>query len=981
MTLRFRLLGPMRIEVDGSPVQITAPKQRTVLAMLLARAGHVVPVRSLVAEVWDERPPHSAVANLRTYLMQLRRLVPSADDPADERLVTTEAGYLLRVEPAEFDLSQFEALLGYGRQALARQDLGTAQDAYARALALWRGTAAEDVPLGPALREVIARLTDQYLSAVEEHTEIQLMLGGHTKAVRRLRELIGQHPLRERLYGQLMVALYRCGDVVGALDVFGMARRVLAEELGLDPGPDLRRLQQAVLRRDADLLSPDRPPTGGNNVVTGASDGRLRPRQLPREPRVFVGRSTELARMLTVLRGHPQAGGEPPVLALHGPGGVGKSTLALRAAYAVADRYTDGQLYVDLQGSTPGLPPLEPAEVLGRFLRALGVPHGDIPAAPAEAATHYQSLLAGRRVLIVLDNAVDAAQVAPLVPASGGCAALVTSRAALTTMEAVRVAVEVLDEADSVRMLAQLAGQSRVTAEAEAAAGITRRCGYHPLALRIAGARLAARPDWSLERFGERLRSRQRRLDELQAADLAVRSCFEISYEMLRSGVSAAARAFRLFGVLDVPEVSVELAAALLDVEPKVAEAALDELTEVRLLEPVGDGRFRMHDLLRLFAAELAVAEDPPADRVRAVRRALDWYLDRCRQVSDLVEPHLRPQVGPPDGRDAGVAFRSPAQAVRWFETEVPCLVAAVTQAATGEPDVARFVTDLMPLVRVRAMKYGHWREFETMTRLAVEVARRHGDRTGEAFTLTTLGVVEWRTGRTDAARDCLHRALGLRRGLGDQEAEGLALHNLGWLSMRTGDLDDALGHITAGLRLIEAHGSNRAGMVRHNLGEVLLRLGRSPEAADCFERCLSVRRADRDLLGESITLAALGRAYCLLDRRGEALATFEDALSRCRETGNREDEWEVLLSRSEIWLRNGDLAAAVADLAQALELTAQVGDTYGQAAATRQFARVRAALGDSYAAAEDARRAEELFAMPGMRRDPVLEMLLTARL
>ncbi|MEU0483352.1 BTAD domain-containing putative transcriptional regulator [Streptosporangium sp. NPDC006013] len=980
--MRFRLLGPMRIEVDGSPVQVAAPKQRTVLAMLLAHAGHVVPVRSLVAEVWDERPPHSAVANLRTYLMQLRRLVTPADDPADERLVTTEAGYLLRVEPTEFDLSQFEALSAHGRQALTRRDLGTAQDAYARALALWRGTAAEDVPLGPTMREVVARLSDQYLSAVEEHTEIQLMLGGHATVVRRLRELIRRHPLRERLYGQLMVALYRCGDVVGALDVFGMARRALAEELGLDPGPDLRRLHQAVLRRDADLMSPGRPPTGGDPArPPTAADGHPRPRQLPREPTMFVGRSAELARMLTVLRGHPEAGTAPPVLTLHGPGGVGKSTLALRAAYAVADRYADGQLYVDLQGSSPGLPPLQPAEVLGRFLRALGVPHGDIPAAPAEAATHYQSLLADRRVLIVLDNAVDAAQVAPLVPASGGCAALVTSRAALTTMEAVQVAVEVLDEADSVRMLAQLAGQSRVTAEAEAAAGITRRCGYHPLALRIAGARLAARPDWSLERFGERLRSRQRRLDELQAADLAIRSCFEISYETLRSGVSAAARAFRLFGVLDVPEVSLELAAALLDVELKVAEAALDELTEVRLLEPVGDGRFRMHDLLRLFAAELAVAEDLPTDRVRAVRRALDWYLDLCRQVSDLVEPHLRPKAGPPDGRDTGVAFRSPAEAVQWFETEVPCLVAAVTQATTGEPEVARFVTDLMPLVRARATKCGHWRELETMARLAIEVARRHGDTTGEAFTLTTLGVVEWRTGRIDAARDCLHRALELRRDLGDQEAEGLALHNLGWLSMRTGDLDDALDHITAGLRLIEAHGSNRAGMVRHNLGEVLLQLGRSTEAADCFERCLSVRRADRDLYGESITLAALGRAYCLLDRRGEALATFEDALSRCRETGNREDEWEVLLSRSEIWLRHGDPAAAVADLAQTLELTAQVGDTYGQAAATRQFARARAALGDSHAAAEDARRAEVLFAMPGMRRDPVLEMLLTARL
>lgn len=996
----FQLLGPVRIQDGDSPVRITAPKQRTVLAMLLARAGYVVPVRSLVAEVWDE-PPRSAVANLRTYLMQLRRLLPPSADPAVERLVTSDAGYLLRVAPAEFDLFQFEALAAHGRQALARRDLVAAQNAYTRALALWRGRAAEDAPLGPTLREVVARLTDQYLSATEEYTEIQLALGSPMAAAERLRELIGQHPLRERLYGQLMVALYRCGDVVGALDVFAMARRTLADELGLDPGPELRRLHQAVLRRDADLMTPTVPPAApvavssaappaGDGSVTGwpengqAGNGHPRPRQLPREPALFVGRSAELARMLTALCADPEPGAPPPVLALHGPGGVGKSTLALRAAYAVAGRYVDGQLYVDLQGSSPGLPPLQPAEVLGRFLRALGVPNGEVPAAPAEAAAHYQSLLADRRVLVVLDNAVDAAQVAPLLPAGGGCAVLVTSRAALTTMDAVPIVVGVLDEADSVRMLGLLAGPSRVDAEGGAAADIACRCGCHPLALRIAGARLAARPDWSLARFGERLRNQQRRLDELQAADLAVRSCFEVSYGTLAGGAGpargAAARAFRLFGVLDVPEVSVGLAAALLDVDPEAAETTLDELTEARLLEPVGDGRFRMHDLLRLFAAELAVAHDPADDRARAVRHALDWYLDLCGQMNDLVQPHLRSRTGPSDGRDAGVTLRSPAEAVRWFETELPCLVAAATQAA-GEPETARFVTDLVPLVRSLATKCGYWQELETVVRLAVEVARRHDDRIGEASTLATLGVVEWRIGRIDAARGCMRHALGLWRDLGDQEAEGLALHNLGWLSMRVDDLDDALDHITAGLRLLEEHGSNRVGMVRHNLGEVLLRLGRSAEAADCLERCLEIRRSDGDSFGESITLAALGRAYCLLDRREQALATLADAVRHCREIGNREDEWEVLLTRSEVWLRHGDPAAAAADLARVLELVARAGDAYGQAAATRQLARAHTALGDPGAAERYARRAEELFASPAVRRDPVLETLLTARL
>ncbi|GAA2306397.1 BTAD domain-containing putative transcriptional regulator [Nonomuraea roseoviolacea subsp. roseoviolacea] len=1019
----------MRIQAGGSAVRITAPKQRTVLAMLLARAGHVVPVRSLVTEVWDDRPPRSAVANLRTYLTQLRKLLPPSADPAAERLVTSEAGYLLRVEPEEFDLFQFEELSGRGGRALARRDPGAALDAYGRALSLWEGMAAEDVPLGPSLREVVARLTDRYLGVVEEHTEIQLLLGRYPEAVGRLREVVAHYPLRERLHGQLMVALYRSGDVVGALEAFAVARRVLAEELGIDPGPDLLRLHQAVLRRDASLLAPPEPaplpmaapPEPGcraarcrgerapvEHVPGERGPGERGPRQLPLAPKVFVGRTAELARLRAALTADPGPGGGPAVLALHGPGGTGKSALALRAAHAVAGRYPDGQLYVDLQGTSPGMQPLTPAEALGRFLRALGVPPDEVPAAAAEAAALYQSSLAGRRVLVVLDNAVGATQVAPLLPADAGCAALVTSRVALTTMDAVPVAVGLLSEDDCVRMLTALAGEHRVAAEPGAAAEIARLCGCHPLAMRIAGARLAARPDWSLTRFGERLRDHRDRLDELRAPGLSLRSCFEAGYDTL---TGAAQAAFRRFGVLDVPEMGVELAAALAGTGRKEAEAALDELAEARLLEPVPEGRYRVHDLLRLFAVELAAVHDRQRDRTRALRRALDAYLGLCREMRDLLQPHLRgggrrrsggrdtapqPGGGPGQapqsgggpgqasqsgrGREPGPLLNGPAAAVRWFDTELRCLVAAAAQATRGEPDVARFVTELMPLVKAVAMKGGHWRELETLSRLAISVARRHGDRPAEAATLVTLGLLEWRAGRAEEARDLMSRALELWREVGDREAEGLALHNLGWLSMQTGDLGSALDHITASLRLLEAHGSSRVGLVGHNLGEVLLRLGRHAEAVRRFERCLAVRRADGDLYGESITLAALGRAYGLLDQRERALAALEEALARCGETGNREDEWEARLARSEMLLRQGDPAAAEADLVRVLELTARIGDPYGQAAGARQLARARSALADPRAEA-DARRAGELFADRALRRDPALERLLTARM
>ncbi|MFC7592237.1 BTAD domain-containing putative transcriptional regulator [Nonomuraea antimicrobica] len=308
----------MRIQPGDTPLRIAAPKQRTLLAMLLAQARHTVPVHSLVAEVWDQRPPASAVANLRTYLMRLRHLLSTCGDhPDGERLVTSEGGYLLRVEPAELDLFHFETLSGHGRRSLEQGDLERAHDEYVKALALWRGAAVEDVPLGPALREVVAHLTDRYLSTAEEFTGVQLALGRHAAAAERLRALTVRHPLREGLHGRLMVALYRCGDVAGALAAFGAARQVLADELGVAPGPELHRLHQAILRREPDVELP-----GGPAAVRVRNDHR-RPRQLPREPVVFVGRSTELAQALGVLDRETTAGFGAQVLALHGPAGAG----------------------------------------------------------------------------------------------------------------------------------------------------------------------------------------------------------------------------------------------------------------------------------------------------------------------------------------------------------------------------------------------------------------------------------------------------------------------------------------------------------------------------------------------------------------------------------------------------------------------------------------------------------------------------------
>ncbi|CAM3955801.1 AfsR/SARP family transcriptional regulator [Kibdelosporangium persicum] len=912
--MRFRLLGPL--EIRTSP--IAADKQRTVLAMLLVNAGRTVPASALVAEVWGDRPPRSAAPNLRGYVMRLRRLLTDED-----QLVTLRSGYRLDVDPDDFDVPRFEELAEAGRQALARSDLPAAGEAFDEALRLWRGPVAEDVPLGPRLSEFAARMTERYLATVEDYVEVELATGRHADVTARLRGWIRQHPLREKLHSQLVLALYRSGDVPGALEAYRSARRTLVDELGIDPGPELSRLHDQVLRRDP-ALSPVR---AGPAVV---------PRQLPPEPAVFVGRQQELAAA--------SAGG---VVAFHGPGGVGKSTLALKVAHTVAGRYPDGQLYVDLQGSSPGLRPLDPPEVIGRFLRALGVPAGELTVEPGEAAARYQSLLASRKVLVVLDNAADAGQVAPVLPANRDCAVLITSRIALTTVDARHIRVDVLDGADSVRLLGKIAGDDRVAAEDTAAAEITRWCGGHPLALRIAGARLASRPDWSLARFGARLADRRRRLDELRVADLGVRACFAVGYESLGADAMAA-KAFRLLGVLGVPEVGVELVAVLLEVDDLRAERALDRLVEVRLLDPVAGGRFRTHDLLRLYAAELAAEVDPAAERTCALQRALDWYVTMCGRAE-----------------------------VEEFDAEMPCLVAVAAQAAEREPGIARFTIDVVTAVRAYASKRSHWRELATLAELALGVARRDDDRRGEAATLAIHSTIEYRAGRVESARAGLTRALRIWRDLGDREGEGLALHNLGWLCMWTQDLRLALDHFTESIRLLSAEGSAKVLIAQHNLGEVLLRMGKHTEAVDSLHECLAMRRRYDDRMGESITLVALGRAYCLMDQRTDALRTLDEAVTCCHEMGNRDDEWEALLCRSEIWLREGKVRAALHDALRAKELTARIEHDYGQAASARQVARARTALGEAWAAGVERRRAYELFAAPSIRRDPVLEELL----
>ena len=949
--MRFRLLGPVEVRAGDDWRGIGAPKWRSVLATLLINPGQIVSADTLISEVWRDDPPARAANLISIYVLRLRRLMA---DPDGKLLVTRAPGYQLRVSGDDTDALAFEAMVRDGRRAFAAGDPERAASRLTEALALWYGRPLADVPPTPLVEAEAERLAELRLGAVELRITAELALGGHDQAVAELRRLLADHPLREGLWLLLMRALDSAGRHAEALEVYGQARDAISEQLGVDPGAELRQLHADLLAKDTAASAgavfvqgeatpsslaglpvppnPRGPGRGGRRAASG-------PAQLPADVADFTGRDEQVKRLSDLLSGTAASGdpGAVRIAVVAGAGGLGKTSLAVHAAHRVRRRFPDGQLYVDLLGATPA--PLLPGDVLARFLRDLGVDGRDVPVDEDERAARYRTTLAGRRMLVVLDNARDAAQVRPLLPGSASSAVLVTTRSRMPDLASTKlVDLNVLDDDEALKLFVKVVGEDRAAAEPEATAELLDACAGLPLAIRICAARLVTRSGWTIRAMADRLRDVHRRLDEMRAGDLAVRASFQVSFASLpastdQQGIDPA-RAFCLLGLWQGPSISSAAAAALFGTSEYRAEDALEVLVDTHLLESVAQGRYRFHDLLRVYAAERAEDDLLQAARDAAVTRLLTWYVRTADAAATAISPY-RYTMPPPaaTGDWPPSSFADVDDALSWYDRERANLVAATRQAAaSGQHEIAwRLPAPLFTMFNRR----GNWADCISTHRVALDSARQAGNRQGEAWVLNNLGEALGFTREAEGIGH-LERALTIRREIGDHQGEAQTANNLADAYVILGREDEALALLRRALELNRTVGYRYGeGVALNNLGEAYLDLSRTEEAIDCFHRAQSTFAEINFPHGVGYALHNVGRCCLFLGRDAEALEYLRQALVVHRATGDRHREAFTLRFLGIAQCRSGQLAEARESRAQAAAIFEELGDT-AQAAEVR---------------------------------------------
>ncbi|MDQ7905369.1 tetratricopeptide repeat protein [Phytohabitans sp. ZYX-F-186] len=934
--MEFRVLGTLEIRDRAGRLLVPLRrKQRLLLAVLLLRANTAVSTESLLDLLWPEAAPSSARANLHSYISDLRRLL-QANEPADPpRLQREPDGYQLRAGPQELDAAVFDELAGQGRQALAEGHHPLAAERLAQALAQWRGPVLEDLPVPAALQPEIERLEELRMMVLEDSVQARLDLDQPALLAAELAELTARHPLRERLWAHLMLALYQAGRQGDALDAYQRVYRLLDQELAVRPGQALQRLHQRILTADPTLAPP----------AAAATHTPRRVRQLPAPPPMFTGRIREVA---TLDRSHDAS--TVVISAIDGMAGIGKTALAVHLAHRIADRYPDGQLFVDLHGHTPGMAPREPAQALDHLLRALGVPGPQIPANLEDRAALYRTRLADRRMLVLLDDAATEAQVAPLLPGSAGCLVLITSRRRLAGLDRTQtLTLDTLPAPDAADLFVQTAGDGRLGHEPpDLVAELVELCGRLPLAIRIAAARLRSHPAWPLVHLVRRLRDQRSRLGELEAGQRSVTATLDLSYQHLTPHQQ---HAYRRLGMHPGPDIDVYATAALLDSTLPHAGRMLDQLLEVHLLQELRPGRYRFHDLIRAHAARTAARDQTRPARHAASNRLLDYYRHTAALAVDAAYPYERehrPEV--PPASTPGPDVHDPPAALVWLDNELTNLLAVA--AYTAEYRQSEHVLHLSTILHWHLRSRGLYHDAETLHHQALTTARATGDHAGELDARAYLGQIHRLLGRFTQATDHLEQALRIAR-VTDRHAGVLeALTGLGHIHWRQGRYSQAADYYQQALR-IARDTDHRSGELEAltGLGRLHWMQGQPAQAADHFGQALRIARATGHRLGELNALTGLGHVHQRQGRYSQAADHFQEALRVAWTTGQRVGELSALTGLSQVQRRQRRHEQATQSYLQLLDLARKAGDRNYEFEARQGLGRLSHTTGDPEAA------------------------------
>ncbi|MFB9689672.1 ATP-binding protein [Amycolatopsis plumensis] len=930
--MEFLLLGPVEVRSGSGHLQLASQRQRALLAALLLAPGAVVAPHRLIEVIWGETAPPSAAANLRTHVAQLRRQLATLDGGA-RRIHARAGGYLVEVRPGELDTERFEHLAAAGRRALLAGDDESAAATLGRALALWRGHPLGNLATTTAVEGEAQRLVDARLAAVEHHCRARLNLGACAEVAAELHRLVADHPLHERLWALLMLALAAAGQPAAALDAYDTITSRLAGDLGAEPGPDLREAQLAVLRHQV-----------------AAAPSPLRPAQLPRAAAGFRGRRTELLALDRLLPG----GDGPRLGVVVGTAGVGKSDLATQWAHRVRDRFPDGQLYADLRRSA------RPGPVLARFLRALGVPARQIPEDVDEAAALYRSVLAAKSVLCVLDDALDPGQVRPLLPAAPDCVVLVTSRNRLDGLVALdgaqRVSLDVLDAADAAAVLAAAIGSGRAAREPAATAELAETCARLPIALRITGAQLRHR---SGRRIADHLADLRAHgvLDSLttDGETSAVRGAYDLSYAALDT---ATRRTFRLLGLVPGPDTTSAAVTALTGAPAATTARHLERLALAHLVQEHAPGRYRLHELLRQYAAERADLECDEEERDTATRALLEHYLVHTGAAAGLLYPDLLRQNAPQRR-----VFGSEQAARTWLDDEVPNLVAAIRHAHAHR--YHRTAWQLVDALRGHSMTA--WlAESPELARIGLAAADATGEAELRAAAHNNLAATSALRYDFEPAVTHFRAALRLYRELRFRRGVVGVLENLATLHLFTGDLDRA-GTLFAEAATLDPE---RNPVCRRNVGILHEHRGRLAEATAMHKALATDTRCPDDLL-------LLARVVARAGDYGTARSIAQEAAELARHINDRCTEAYAFAVLSRVHAGTGHTARAVRLAEEALEAARGIGDTGAEIAGHAALAVSRLAGGRHEQALLSGHHALRLARRAGVRFDEC-EALIT---